>query len=138
MKILVKEIKSKSGVLHFRRWRIIETKWFSIYIHGIYKVDKDLHCHSHPWNFWSFILWGSYYEIEESLDNIGEFNLFINSWLSCRYHNKDKYHQLTEPFSGPVYTLVITGKDTENWGYLVDNKHVDYISYRKMKNDNSF
>lgn len=45
---LIKEIKSKTGDLHFRRWRIIETPWFSIYVHGIYKADEEAHLHDHP------------------------------------------------------------------------------------------
>jgi len=57
-----KEIISKDGVLHFRRWKIILTPWFAIYIHAIYKADEDKHLHNHPWNFWSFVLKGSYTE----------------------------------------------------------------------------
>ncbi len=43
MKFLVKEIKSKAGELHFRRWRLLQLPFFAIYIHGIYKSDEDLH-----------------------------------------------------------------------------------------------
>lgn len=59
---LIKEIKSKLGILHFQRWRIVQTPWFSIYIHRIFREDEDQHCHSHPWSFVSFILNGSYTE----------------------------------------------------------------------------
>jgi hypothetical protein len=59
---LIKEIKSKDGKLHFRRWSLLDTPWFKIYIHGIYGPDEDLHLHNHPWDFKSFILSGSYIE----------------------------------------------------------------------------
>lgn len=48
---LVKEIVSKSGELHFRRFRLLELPWFRIYIHQILKADKDLYEHDHPWSF---------------------------------------------------------------------------------------
>jgi hypothetical protein len=36
----VKEIVSKDGKLHFKRFAILETDRFSIYIHRIYEGDK--------------------------------------------------------------------------------------------------
>ena len=59
---LVKEIKSKAGELHFRRWRFLETPWFGIYLHYIAKADEDKHPHDHPWSFVGIILWGGYEE----------------------------------------------------------------------------
>ena len=38
---LIKEIKSKSGEVHFRRWEILKTRWGSIWLHAIYKADQD-------------------------------------------------------------------------------------------------
>ena len=58
----VLEIKSSAGELHFRRWKILSTKWFNIYLHKLYKSDKDLYLHDHPWNYVSWILQGSLLE----------------------------------------------------------------------------
>ena len=59
---LLKEIISKNGKVHFRRWNVLSTPWFSIYIHGIYEEDKEQHLHDHPWDFMSMVLKGSYSE----------------------------------------------------------------------------
>lgn len=58
----VKTIVSKDGKLHFKRFAILETERFAIYIHRIYESDKDEHLHSHPWHFWGMVLKGSYVE----------------------------------------------------------------------------
>ena len=67
---LNKEIISKEGVLHFRRWTIFSCYYFSIYIHQIFKADEDLHLHNHPWNYCSIILYGSYVERNVFYDTI--------------------------------------------------------------------
>ena len=59
---LVKEIISKEGTVHFRRYRLLSTPWFNIYIHNILASDMDKDPHDHPWGFIVFMLWGSYQE----------------------------------------------------------------------------
>ena len=59
---LVKEIRSKKGELHFKRWRILSTPWFNIFLHFINRADEDKDLHDHPWSFWSIILKGGYIE----------------------------------------------------------------------------
>lgn len=61
--LLVKEIKSKQGEVHFRRYRLLQTPWFAIYIHHILISDQDKDMHDHPWNFTSVILEGAYREV---------------------------------------------------------------------------
>lgn len=129
---LVKEIRSKTGELHFRRYRIIETKWFSIYLHYIAKSDEDAHRHNHPWDFTSVVLSGSYTE-EYSLFNIvrTRASKLINS------HIYEEYHKLT--ILKPVWSLVFCGKRiNENWGYIVDGLHIHHEEYRKMKHNKEF
>ncbi len=60
---MVKEIVSKKGVVHFRRFRIIETPWFNLYLHKIYESDNEKHLHDHPFSFTSLVLKGSYKEL---------------------------------------------------------------------------
>lgn len=46
----VKEIVSRDGVRHFRRWAILQTRWFNIYLHCIEQSDQDKDLHSHQTN----------------------------------------------------------------------------------------
>lgn len=132
---LVKEIKSRTGDLHFRRYRVIETSWFSIYLHYIAKSDEDIHPHSHPWNFWSLILNGGYTE------SVWEGKIFVEKptytrkrgWLSLRYTNREHYHKLV--LDKPTWTLVLCGRKSDFWGYATENGHMHHTFYRDLKNN---
>lgn len=126
---LVKEIKSKTGVTHFRRWVLFKSKLFSIYIHGIYQEDQDKYLHNHPWNIWTVILYGSY--IEELSNGL----LNTRKFLSTGFHKRNSYHKIKELVSNKVFSLAITwGKHDDNWGYLFEGKHITNTNFRKYKN----
>ena len=132
----VMEIRSRAGVLHFKRWAIIECKWFNIYIHYIGHSDMDKHPHNHPWEFTTFILKGGYVS-----KNYFPFPLITNSVIKYTQEclpldrvkgSIDIYHKIR--LIRPTYTLVFTGPRINNdWGYLVDGKHIDAEEYRRRK-----
>lgn len=126
---LVKEITSKIGILHFQRWRLVKTPWFSICLHKLLESDSDAHLHSHPWNFASLILWGGYWE--ETPD--GTVKLFYAGRLNIK--EAHKYHRIALT-RYPTWTLVFTGKRKFDWGYDVNNKFVDNVTYRELKSQN--
>lgn len=126
----VKEIKSKEGVLHFRRWRILWTPWFTINFHGIYHHDEDEHLHSHPWNFISMVLKGSYTERLES-------GAKLRYPGNVEKRTKDVFHKILTLHSKAVYTLnVMWGAEEGSWGYKVDGKYIDHKTYRELKRIN--
>lgn len=138
---LVKEIVSQNGVVHFRRWRILATPWFNIYIHNILKSDEDAHPHDHPWNFLSFVLKGGYSEEwmhsyedrdyrrgNQMLKSIRRPGTFV-------YHDAKDFHKLTL-LKGSAWTLVFTfGKHRKSWGYQTEEGWVDHKLYREMKHE---
>ena len=134
---LVKEIKSKDGILHFKRWEILKTKWFNIYIHGIYKADEDLHLHNHPWDYKSFVLYGTFVEKERTTDLDKDVKYRYNHlhFGSFIKRKANTFHKILRLESEAVYTLFITNKSYNKWGYDVDNKFVDFETYRKNKNN---
>jgi len=124
---LIKEIKSKEGVLHFKRWQILKTPWFSIYIHGIYMHDLDAHLHNHPWKIWTMILKGGYYEDRENGQRSRRFG-------HMAYANTKAFHRINLLHRSPTYSLAIVGKRTNpKWGYLVDGRTVDNVTYSDNK-----
>lgn len=128
--LLTKEIRSKDGVLHFRRYRLFSCKYFSIFIHRIYKSDEDLHPHSHPWNFVSIILGGGYVETlyREGVEKI------VAKPFSILFRRYYEYHKIE--LIATTTSLVFTGSRLdEDWGYLGDNiTHIQHEDYRKLKN----
>lgn len=113
---LVKEIKSRSGELHFRRYAIIETKYFSIYIHRIFKEDKDELLHTHPWNFASIVISGVYAEQtdwEDRLKTVGS--------VSCA--GRSFCHKILWVGEKPVTTLFVTFGAKRDWFYSKGKIH---------------
>lgn len=126
---LIKEIKSKTGKLHFRRWELIKTPWFSVWIHGIYAADEDKHLHNHPWDFKSLILKGSYLEETENglvLQSVGKFNS----------RNGQDFHKILKLNDPVVYTLFIASPVKREWGYKVSGQFIHHQEYRRLKNQN--
>jgi len=124
---LIKEIRSRDGILHFKRWELLKTSWFSVYIHGIYKEDQDDHLHNHPWKIATLILKGCYIEqLETKIRKRfpGHFG----------YLNLNKFHKIQSIVRGPVYTLAIVSKPLQSWGYLVDGEIINNVEYRRKKN----
>ena len=125
---LIKEIKSKKGVVHFKRWRVFSTPWFDVNIHGIYESDKDKHLHNHPWWIFTIVLWGGYRE--------GSGGSYVDrGFLHPSYSSTDKYHIIETMKRVPTYTLAIMGKPKSDWGYRVKGKHVQHDVYRKLKRE---
>ena len=126
---LIKEIRSKEGKLHFRRWEILKTRWFSIYIHGIYASDKDKHLHNHPWDYKSIVLKGSYVEETTNGLNILKFGTITSK-------DGNDYHKIKQLLTKSVYTLFIVSPVKRVWGYQVDGSFIDNEEYRRRKNMN--
>ena len=131
----VLEIRSKLGELHFERFAIIETKWFAFYIHKIHKADKDPHLHSHPWNFATLTLKGSYVEKHLSTDVFGEMQDVerVKKTFSFATADRNYFHKIEEILDGPVHTLFVTWGRHKNWNYLVNDVKIESNTYRQLK-----
>ena len=126
---LIKEIKSKNGEVHFKRWRIISLPWFAIYIHGIHKADEDLYLHNHPWKIWTMILKGGYFEELHT----GKHRL--RTFGHMAYAKTSDFHKIAKMHKSPTYTLAIVGKrKNSDWGYMVDGRFIDHKTFRENKN----
>ena len=133
---LVKEIISKEGAVHFRRYRLLQTPWFAFYIHQILRSDMDADPHDHPWNFSSLILSGSYIErcrLAPFFDKMYVQQFYQGDVIK---HKAEDAHQLSLQ-SKEVWTLVFTSGRSRVWGYQTKNGWVDFKTYREMKNSSS-
>ena len=125
---LVKEIKSKSGELHFRRWAIVETAWLRIYLHFIAAPDYDLHLHTHPWHFFSLVLKGTY--VEQTVD---KDTIRIAPTIAFRWYNTA--HKILRVLL-PCWTLVFAFGKRKEWGYRLKNGNfIQHDVYRRLKHD---
>ena len=129
---LIREIKSKEGKIHFRRYRLLATRWFNIYIHQICRSDREKHPHDHPWNFLTFILWRGYIEFTEKYPTGKDRKMF-----HMVYHEAEDIHQFAlKDESKSTWTLVFTGPRRREWGYQTESGWFDNETYRILKEKN--
>jgi hypothetical protein len=130
---LVKEIRSKAGELHFRRWRFFDSPWFGIYLHYIAKADEDKHPHDHPWSFWGIILKGGYIEEFYSWVTWPQPQLNSNfAGMSFYRRASGEYHKINTVVR-PTWTLVFHGPKKPTWGYMTEAGWMDNQTYREEK-----
>lgn len=125
----VKQIKSKSGDLHFNRLAIIETFIFAIYIHTIYREDKDPFWHSHPWNFLSIILNGEYVE---EFKKAGHISSKIKKRFSLGFGKRNYYHRIIKLVKRTT-TLFFTFGRKKPWYFMTNYGRVESQEYINNK-----
>ncbi len=129
---LVKEIHGRNGKLHFQRFRLLSTPWFSIFVHRILESDLDVHLHDHPWSFVSFILWGSYIEASAKSPSWATPVTRTTRPGSVVYHHHSDAHSL-KLLTKVVWSLVFVGAHKYDWGYQTEYGWVDHDRYRQRK-----
>lgn len=139
--LLVKEIKSKSGELHFRRWRLFSCPWLRIYLHQILASDLDKHQHTHPWSFVSLLLSGGYREetkfVSKRHPNLNQRYFSIENEYRAGdliHHKADQPHKITL-VSPVVWSLVFAYGKTKSWGYHTANGLIEHQEYRRLKTE---
>jgi hypothetical protein len=131
---LVKEIKSKEGIVHFRRYRLLATPFGCLYLHQILKSDEDLDKHDHPWDFESVILSGAYDEFSTYPPNFDE--VYYNKYYAgdTIKHKAEDAHKIRLR-SKEVWTLVWVSGRERDWGYQTPMGWIGHQKYRQLKNE---
>lgn len=130
----------QTGELYLRRWRIVQTPWFAIYLHKIATPDKDRDLHDHPWPFVSMVLRGGY---DEVMDTAAHYFPMMNhalgrqellrtvrrGWLSIAFRRATDAHRIVRLHRTPTWTLVLTGPRRRSWGFYTEQGFVDWKEY---------
>jgi hypothetical protein len=130
-------------LVYLRRLRIVQTPWLSLYLHFIQGPDRDRDPHDHPWNFWSFIVRGSYSEMLFSICGCGSNNRHILPRRAHQHHGRfslhrmplDKAHMITEA-SPHLTTLVLCGRKGRDWGFYPGRGFVPWQEYGRAEGVN--
>ena len=94
----------------------------AIRLHQILRSDLDRNLHDHPWSFISIILKGGYYEIRENSLQGTYREVIKYDTGSIRYHNNESFHKLILNDNQECWTLFITFKKKQGWGFKVWDK----------------
>lgn len=126
-------IPCQDGLVYLVRLRIVQTPWFSVYLHDIHEPDGDRDPHNHPWSFISVILRGHYTErfhpFPEKL--IGRNVFYDQTWRRFSVHRmgRDTAHRIVEAAPG-LKTLIITGPRRGGWGFFTPDGYVPWQEYK--------
>jgi hypothetical protein len=112
--------------VYLDRIYLIQTPWFGIMFHRIFRPDNQRDLHDHPWNFFSLVLRGNY--LEDTPDGL-KFRCLFN------YKRAEERHSIRTVSRRPVWTLVFTGKKRRTWGFWVDGgtRFVKWTDYEKLE-----
>lgn len=108
--------------LYLRRWYLIETPYFGVYLHKILLPDPDRPMHDHPWNFTAFMLRGGYYELVEN-------GVLRHRQWSFNHKRAEWKHRIHSLLRVPTWTLIFVGRRRREWGFHTDDGWVQWDEY---------
>jgi hypothetical protein len=122
-------------VIYLRRYILVETPWFALYLHKINRPDADRAMHDHPWNFSTFILKGGYLErvpnINPPFEIVDNGKYITRKWTRGSLHTirLNQFHTIHELLRVPTWSLMLVGPRKQNWGFLTKDGWVDHVTY---------
>ena len=110
------------------RW-VFTTPWFSIRVHNFLRSDDKRYFHDHAWDFWTFILKGSYYDV--SPQKLNNNNNKISKKLRKTYHlyKVEAEHKHYVEVNKSCWTLLFCLPKKRNWGFWVNGKFKRPLKY---------
>lgn len=102
------------------RWAFF-TPWFSLRIHHFLRSDDKRFFHDHAWDFWTFILKGTYLDVSPE-------KIVLRNWLRLYKVPAEHKHYVQVP-EGGCWTLVFSKKPKRKWGFWVEGKFRRPLKY---------
>lgn len=99
-----------------KRIRLVQTPWFGLYVHHIYREDLDPVPHDHPWNFWRMVIRGGY--VERYFDNPATGKDVLRAQRRWRIGHFPTHHAHRIVLVKPkTVSLVFVGPKHRVWGF---------------------
>jgi hypothetical protein len=112
------DVKIPGDRILLRRWRVVLTPLFGVYVHELRTADPDRDCHDHPWTFRSWVLSGGY--VEEVREQDGSKHNVYRHRGSIHTMPLWRAHRIKAVQPNTV-TLVIVGRRRKVWGFFEDS-----------------
>lgn len=107
------------GDPYLDRTILIGTPWFGVYLHHIWREDRDDFPHDHPWPFVGIVLTGGYVEdvyADPGRHRLSQVREVIRRRWSVRRVPRGEAHRITSIRPG-TRTLVLRGRHHGEWGF---------------------
>ena len=128
----LKILRDNCGNPYMARLEIARLFNWSLKLHIILRSDTDKELHDHPWDFWSLVICGKYYEFCEN-NKIVE-----RKTRSLEFRPADWKHRVVldtdaRGYEKPCATLVLTSPVKREWGFWRLDK---FIPWRQFDSQN--
>lgn len=125
---------------YIRRWYLLSTPWFRIYLHNMLRNDDDRALHDHPWANASFILKGGFREVmpkwdAHDLDFVAHIPVISADRLpgSLTFRKATDAHRLELlPGVSSSWSLFFTGRYQRKWGFHCPKGWIPYERFVKQ------
>ncbi len=122
------------------RWFLLRFRKHRLLLHHFRRSDAD-DPHSHPWDFWSLVIRGGYFEfVPDKAENdprpIGQRRL-VGKWYgpgSILYRRAEHVHRVELPPGRTSWTIVFTFPKRREWGFFT---RVGYKPWRVFFAENN-
>lgn len=137
-----KEIKNCEGKVYLKRWYLIRTRSFGLFIHRFNSSDEDRALHCHPWNFIVIPVWRGYNEFTEShfkdqywthLLGKREKKRRVIPFISISFRSAMFKHRVELIDGKPAWSIFIRFRRIREWGLYPNGK---FVHWRKWWTDN--
>ena len=111
---------------------------FNIFLHRFLKGDPD-EVHDHPWNYFTVILKGGYWEWIPQFNNKGEKFGEIAHWRGAghfRICKANSFHRIEIDPTIDTWTLFMPMRKQKDWGFWTRKgwvQHKEYLNSRLFK-----
>lgn len=106
----------RQGNPMMKRLRVLQTPWFGIYVHFIYREDLDPVAHDHPWTFWRCVVRGGYLEHYFADPALGDYSSRAHRPWRPSHFPVDHAHRIVLVEPGTV-SVVVVGRKSRAWGF---------------------
>lgn len=106
------------------RWRVVQTPWFSVFVHKHLRPDPQRDLHDHPFSFVSLIVKGGYRELRHRASLP-----LLHVALSMRFMRATWPHSILDLVRVPTWTILFIGPRYRDWGFYTDAGWVHHKDY---------
>ncbi len=119
--------------LYLRRFGLLRTRWFRLYLHKVLRSDDDADPHDHPWPWATLVLRGGYID-EQWTGGLDQVELAVTGprgvvarepMLPGTFRRRRAEHlhrlQLLDE-TRPTWTLVLVGRTARSWGFVTPDR----------------
>lgn len=108
---------------------------FNIFLHKFIASD-DADLHDHPWDFFTLILYGGYYEyVEEEIEDKKIIKKYWRHPGFFQFVKCNHKHRVELNPNNPIcWTLFIAGRKKKSWGFYIGDKFYNNEKYYSLKN----